>query len=111
MPASKLDKYLNILETLVARPQELGKIASRVRMEKPELKRRLHFLVLNGVVECRKATGNQIVYALNDRGFAVFKTLRAFKYFEKLRESLPVVEEAREIASMLPRVSRMPRKE
>ena len=107
MPASKLDKYLNILEILVERPQRIDKIASKVRMEKRELRRRIHFLVSNGVVEERRIIDNRTVYALNDRGFAVFKTLRAFKYFEKLKESLPVIDEAREIALMLSKNSRM----
>jgi len=109
MPQSKLDKYLNILEVLVERPQRIEKLASKVHMETRELKRRLHFLVSNGVVEERRMMHNRTVYALNDRGFAVFKTLQAFKYFEKLKESLPVIDEAREIASMLSRTSRMSR--
>lgn len=107
MPASKLDKYLNILEVLVERPQRVDKIASKARIEKGELKRRLRFLVSNGVVEERKMMGNRTMYALNDRGFAVFKALRAFKYFERLKESLPVIDEAREIASMLSKNSRL----
>ena len=106
MPASKLDKYLNILEALIERPQRIDKIASKTHMEKRDVKRRLQFLVSNSVVEERKTMGNRAIYALNDRGFAVFKALRAFKYFEKLKESLPVIDEAREIASMLSKNSR-----
>jgi len=109
MSPSKLDKYLNILEVLIARPQRIDKIVSKVHMEKGELKRRLRFLVSNGVAEERRTAGNTTVYALNDRGFAVFKALRAFKYFEKLKESLPVIDEAREIASMLSKNSRLSR--
>jgi hypothetical protein len=37
--------------------------------------------------------------------------LRAFKYFEKLRESLPVIDEAKEIASILSKNTRKLRKE
>ena len=111
MPPSKLDKYLNILEVLAERPQKIDRIASEVQMETRELKRRMNFLVLNGVVNERPIDDNRIVYALNDRGYAVFRTLRAFKYFEKLRESLPVIEEAKEIASILSKSSRKLRKE
>lgn len=111
MPPSKLDKYLHILEVLAERPQKIDRIASKTRMEMPEIKRRMNFLVSNGIVDERPTMGNRIVYALNDRGFAVFKTLRAFKYFEKLKESLPVIEEAKEIASILSRNSRMLREE
>ena len=111
MPPSKLDKYLNILEVLAERPQKIDRIASKVHMETVEIKRRMNFLVSNGVVNERPTIDNRIIYALNDRGYAVFKTLRAFKYFEKLRESLPVIEEAKEIASLLSKNSRMLRKE
>lgn len=111
MPTSKLDKYLNILEVLVERPQRIDKISSKIHMETRELKRRMRFLVSNGVVEERRMTDNRTVYALNDRGFAVFKTLRAFKYLEKLKESLPIIDEAREITSLLSKNPRMPRKE
>ena len=111
MPPSKLDKYLDILEVVAERPQKIDQIATQVHMETSELKRRMNFLVLNGVVNERPTIDNRIVYALNDRGYAVFKTLRAFKYFEKLRESLPVIDEAKEIASILSKSTRKLRKE
>ena len=101
MPPSKLDKYLNILEVLADRPNKIDRIASRVHMEKPEIKSRMNFLVSNGIVDERPTIDNHIIYALNDRGFAVFKRLRAFRYFEKLKETLPVIEEAKEITSLL----------
>ncbi len=101
MPPSKLDKYLNILEALAEQPNKIDRIARRVHMEKPEIKSRMNFLVSNGIVDERPTIDNHVIYALNDRGFAVFKTLRAFKYFEKLKESLPVIEEAKEITSLL----------
>ncbi|HKZ94468.1 MAG TPA: hypothetical protein VJ249_07815 [Candidatus Bathyarchaeia archaeon] len=107
MPPSKLDKYLNILEVLVERPQKIDKIAAKIHMEVPELRRRMEFLVSNSIVEKRRfLNSNQSVYAINDRGFAVFKTLRAMKYFEKLKESVLVIDEAREIASILSKTSK-----
>lgn len=111
MTPSKLDKYLNILEVLAERPQKIDRIASKVDMETAEIKRRMNFLVSNGVVNERPTIDNRIVYALNDRGYAVFKALRAFRYFEKLKESLPVIEEAKEIASILSKNTRRLRKE
>jgi len=76
-------------------------------MELPELKRRMNFLMVNGVVEKRRfLNSDQADDALNDRGFAVLKSLRAFKYFERLKESMPIIDEAREIASLLQRVNR-----
>jgi len=101
MPPSKLDKYLNILEVLVLGPRKLDYIADRTNMECNALKRCLDFLVSNDLVEERRLNRNQMVYAINERGLSVFKTLRALKYLEKLKKTLPIVEEAREIASVL----------
>lgn len=106
MPPSKLEKYLNILEVLVDQPRKADFVAQKTRMEHAPLRRCLAFLVTNGVVEKRGLDGKMPVYALTERGMAVFKTLRAMKYFEKLRESFPIVDEAREIASVL---SKQPR--
>jgi len=101
MPASKLEKYLNILEKLVERPRQPSEIARKAHIEPKALKRLMDFLDSNGVVEKRQIIGKRSVYALTERGLAVFKTLRALQYLEKLKESLPVVEEAREIVSAL----------
>jgi len=101
MPPSKLDKYLNILEVLVRRPQKLDQIAYKAKMECTSLKRYLDFLVSNELVEERRLSGKRVVYAINERGLSVFKTLRALKYLEKLKKTLPIVEEAREVASVL----------
>jgi len=106
MPPSKLDKYLKILETLVLGPQKIDSIAYGAKMECTVLKRYLDFLVSNGLVEKRKLSGKRVVYAINERGLSVFKTLRALKYLEKLKKTLPIVEEAREIASVLTKHSR-----
>jgi len=106
MPPSKLDKYLNILEALVNRPRKIDQIARKIHVERRALMRQLDFLVSNGVVEKRGLRGKEIVYALNERGLSVFKTLRALKYLEKLKDSLPIVEEAREIAAALSKRSR-----
>jgi DNA-binding PadR family transcriptional regulator len=65
------------------------------------LKRYLDFLVSNGLVEKRRLRGNRVIYAINERGVSVFKTLRTLKYLEKLKKTLPIVDEAREIASVL----------
>lgn len=107
MAPSKLETYLNILEVLVENPQKPEFIARKVHIKQDSLKRRMSFLVSNGVIEKRRLmSNNQTVYALTERGMAVFKELRAMKYFEKLRESFPIVEEAREIASFLSKRSR-----
>jgi len=101
MPPSKLDKYLNILEVLVLGPRKLDYIADKINMECNTLKRYLNFLVSNGLVEERRLNRKQVIYAINERGLSVFKTLRMLKYLEKLKKTLPIVEEAREVASVL----------
>lgn len=101
MPHSKLERYLNILEALVDRPLKIEQIARRTDIEPQVLKHHLVFLVANGVAVERRLKGKHVAYAMTERGYAVFKTLRSMKYFEKLRETLPIVEEAREIASVL----------
>jgi len=106
MAPSKLDRYMSILEVLVRRPRKLDSIAYKVNMECNALKRHLDFLVSNGLVERRRLRGKRVVYAINERGFSVFKTLRALKYLEKLKASLPVIEEAEEIAPVLSKHSR-----
>jgi len=106
MSPSKLEKYLNILEVLVARPQKTDYLARRVRMEQRVLKRHLDFLVSNDVIEKRRFSDKLILYAITERGLAVFRTLRALKYLEKLKDSLPIVDEAREITAVLSRHSR-----
>lgn len=106
MTASKLEKYLNILEVLVDRPMRASEITRKTHVEPQAFKRLIGFLVSNGVVQERPASKKQVVYALTERGLAVFKTLRALQYLEKLRASLPVVEEAREIVSMLSKQSK-----
>jgi len=106
MTPSKLERYLNILEVLVRRPRKLDYIAYRVKMECNALKRHLDFLVSNGLVEERRMSRRRVVYAINERGFSVFKTLQALKYLERLKASLPIIEEAKEITPVLSKHSR-----
>ena len=107
MAPSKLEKYLNVLEVLVDRPKKLDVIAYMAKMECNTVKRSLEFLISNGLVEERSLRdGKRVVYAVNERGLSVFKTLRMLKYLEKLKDTLPIVEEAREITPMLNQRSR-----
>src|SRR3972149_579901 len=98
MSPSKLEKYLNILEVLVVRPQKVDYVARRIRMEPRALKRHLDFLISNGVVEKRRFSDRLILYAISERGLSVVKPLRPVNYPENLRHSLPMVDGAREIA-------------
>jgi predicted transcriptional regulator len=95
VPPSKLHKYLNILRVLVLGPQKISSIAYGAKMECTSLKRYLHFLISNGLVEERRGSGKRVVYAINERGLSVFETFRALKYLEKLTKTLPIVDEVR----------------
>jgi len=101
MPRSKLEKYLSILEALVPQPLELEHISYNTHIECRMLKRYLDFLILHKLVEERVL--NTVVYAITERGLAVFKTLQAQKYFQKLKNILPVVEEANDVGPLLSR--------
>lgn len=101
MQRSKLEKYLKILEVLVPEPVELEEISYETNIECRMLKQYLRFLIINKLVEKRSADKAQMIYAITERGLAVFRTLKAQKYFEKLKSILPMVEEANEVGPLL----------
>jgi predicted transcriptional regulator len=105
MPRSKLERYLSILEVLVPRPLRFDKISYEAKIDTTTLKRHLDFLILHKLVEERPSKKGKSVFAVTERGLAVFKTLRAQKYLQKLRRIMPVVEEANEIQSLLSKPS------
>jgi predicted transcriptional regulator len=111
MPPSRLDKYLNILRVLVLGPQKIDSIAYGAKMECTALKRCLDFLVSNGLIEEQRRSGKWVVYAINERGLSVCETFRAQKYVDKLKKNLPLVEEAREVASLPPKHSQKKKEE
>ncbi len=102
MTRSKLEKYLDVLEALVDRPKKIDKIAYIAKIECHSVKQSLIFLMSNGLVEERSLrNGERIIYAITERGLSVFKTMRALRYLETFRASLPIVEEAREISTII----------
>jgi predicted transcriptional regulator len=105
MPRSKLEKYLSILEALVDRPLKFEKVSYAAKVDCTTLKQHMDFLVFHKLVEERKPARGKTGYAITERGLAVFKTLRAQRYLQKLKKIMPVVEEASEIQSVLSRSS------
>jgi predicted transcriptional regulator len=101
MPRSKLEKYLSILETLVAQPLKFEKVSYEAKIDCTTLKQHMDFLIFHKLVEERHLNKERAVYAITERGLAVFKTLRAQRYLRKLKKIMPVVEEASEIQSLL----------
>lgn len=101
MPRSRLEKYLNILEALVSKPLKFENISYKTNIECSTLKRHLNFLISHKLVEERHLKRKRVVYAITERGLAVFKTLRAQRYFRKLKSVLPIVQEANELGPLL----------
>lgn len=106
MSPSKLDKYLCVLRALTIGPQRLDRVAYVAKMECNAVKNCLDFLVSHDLVEERRLKSKRVLYAINERGWSVFKTLRALKFLEKLKKTLPVVEESQEIATVIPKPPR-----
>jgi predicted transcriptional regulator len=103
MPRSRLEKYLSILEALVPKPLKIEKISYKTNIECSVLKQNLDFLTLYKLIEERSLGKERVIYAITERGLAVFKTLQAQKYFQKIKKILPVVEEAGEVEPLLSR--------
>ncbi len=101
MPRSRLEKYLNILGALVSKPLKFENISYKASIECSTLKKHLDFLISHKLVEERHLNRKKVVYAITERGLAVFKTLRAEKYFRKLKSVLPIVQEASELGPLL----------
>jgi predicted transcriptional regulator len=90
---SKLESYEAILETLVKKPLTVDRIAYETTMDCTVLNRRLNFLMENGLVEERPLS-EKTLYAITERGIAVFKTLNFNRYVEKISNTLSAIDEA-----------------
>jgi predicted transcriptional regulator len=93
MRRSKLESYEAILEALVKEPLTVDNIAYKTNMDCTALDRHLTFLIKNGLVE-ERSLGKKTLYAMTERGMAVFKTLNFQKYLEKVTKSLRAIEDA-----------------
>jgi len=100
MSRSKLEKYLSILEVSVSNTQRFEDISFKTKIECGSLKRLMNFLISHKLIE-ERPFDEGVVYAITDRGIAVFKTLRAKEYFKRIRTILPVVDEAKEVSPLL----------
>ena len=100
MPPSKLYKYLKILRVLTLGPQKIDSIAYGVGMECNSLKLCIDFLISYGIVDELRGSGKEVVYAINQRGLSVCETFRVLKNVDKLKQNLPIIEEAREVVTV-----------
>jgi predicted transcriptional regulator len=93
MNRSKLESYEAILEALVKKPANIDRLAYKTDIDCTVLAEYLEFLAENGLIEERSSKSNS-VYAITERGMAVFKTLNFPKYIEKITASLRVIDDA-----------------
>jgi predicted transcriptional regulator len=93
MRRSKLESYEAILEAIVKKPLNADKIAYKTNIECATLTRYIDFLIENGLVE-ERPTNKKALYAITERGMAVFKTLNFQKYLEKVTASLRAIDDA-----------------
>lgn len=106
MRKSKLECYEEILGTLIKKPLTIDSIAYETNMECNVLRRRLEFLIKNDLVEERDSD-RKTLYAITERGVAVFKTLNFQKYLEKVVSNIRIMDEA---AHIIPTISEGQRK-
>jgi predicted transcriptional regulator len=100
MRRSKLESYEAILEVLVQKPSTADGISFETSMDCKATDRYIDFLIKNGLVE-ERYSGSKMLYAVTERGVAVFKALNFQKYLEKVTKSLMAMEEALQIMPII----------
>jgi len=93
MRKSKLESYEDILGALVEKPLTIDRIAYETSMDCAVLNQRLDVLIKNGLVE-ERFSNKKTRYAVTEKGMAVFKTLNFQKYFEKVANTIRMMDEA-----------------
>lgn len=93
MQKSKLETYEEILHVLVNKHLSVDAIAYVCNMDCVTLRKRLGFLLQQGLVE-EKTFGKVILYCLTRRGLAIFKTLALTKRLEKLQNKMEQINDA-----------------
>jgi predicted transcriptional regulator len=93
MQRSKLELYEEILYALVNKQLTVDAMAYACNMDCFALRRRLEFLMKNGLVE-EKNFGKRTSYTLTRRGLAIFKTLALTKRLQKLQTTMKQIDEA-----------------
>jgi len=85
--------YIDILKVLAHRgPLKLTHIMYKANVNCSVLKEHLDFLMKQGLVEERTSGKQRVVYVITQRGITVLK------HFKELKEVLPIIEEARNMA-------------
>src|SRR5208337_240724 len=95
MRRSKLEMYVDIISVLAHKgPLKLTHVMYKANVNCSVLKEYLDFLMKQGLIEERSVRKQRKVYAVTQRGITVLK------YFKELKQVLPIVEEARNQATI-----------
>ncbi len=93
MTRSKLEKRLDILEILVAKPLEFEVILYQVDENWEVVKKHLDFLITSGLVEKLPLGKKRVVYNITIKGLAVLDALRGQEYPQHHDQLLLIYEE------------------
>lgn len=93
MTRSKLDRHLDILEALVAKPLEFEVILYKVDENWQVVRKQLDFLIATGLVEKLQLGKKRAVYVATERGLSVLDTMRGQECSPQADQILLVYEE------------------
>lgn len=100
MRRSRLETYEAILGALMKKPLAVDRIAYETDIDCAVVNQRLSFLMENGLVE-ERLLPKKTLYAITERGVAVFKTLNFNKYLEKVSSALTAIDDAMHILPVI----------
>jgi len=100
MRKSKLEAYEDILGALVKKPLTIDGIAYKVNMDCDTIRKRLDNLTKYNLVE-KRTSNKKTLYAITERGVAVFKTLNFQKYLETVAGTIMAMDEAIHVIPMI----------
>ena len=100
MRRSKLETYEAILEVLVKKSLTVDAIAYKVDMDCTVIARYIDFLMKNSLIE-ERCEGKKTLYAVTERGIAVFKALNLQKYLERITKSIRAIDDALQVLPVI----------
>jgi len=100
MHRSKLETYEAILEALAKEPLTIDSIAYKTNVDCPSLRRYVDFLLKNCLVE-ERFSDKKTMYALTERGNAVFKALNLQKYLNRISKSIRAIDDALQVLPII----------
>jgi predicted transcriptional regulator len=100
MRRSKLESYEDILGALVKKPLTIDGIAYKTNMDCNSLRKRIEHLIKYSLVE-KRISNKKALYAITERGVAVFKTLNFQKYLEMVANTIRAMDEATNVIPII----------